>query len=119
MDGQNWIEEVCQTDAMRLRNQPKFRTLAVKSPGPTALDHLESRFVMSVKEFVGDLAIRSLIRQFERGRAVPLSINHSNKAVLQDTLDGRVRPKIFESVHLLALTGAGILQNMTERCYFQ
>ena len=68
---------------------------ACQAPWPTALDQLDSGFVVAVKKLIGNLAVGRLVGQFNSGRAVLLCVNHRDQAVLKDALDGRVRAKIF------------------------
>src|SRR5579885_1214069 len=86
---------------MGLGDQPKLRTVTVKAPGPSLFDNLDPRLVMPVQKLVRNLAIWRFIRQFHSGRTIPLDIDHGDKAVLQDALNGRIRPEIFEPIHFV------------------
>ena len=58
VDGQHWIEEVGQADAMRFGDEAKQRAVAVEAPGAALFDDLEARLVVAVKDLVGDAAGR-------------------------------------------------------------
>ena len=64
MDRQHRIEEMSETDSVRLGDEPEQWPVAVEAPWPPLLDDLEARLVVAVKQFVGDAAVRGLIGKF-------------------------------------------------------
>ena len=60
MDGQNWIEKMGESDAVRFRNQAEKTTVAVKTPRPALLDDLQTRLIVAVKQLVGDFSAGDL-----------------------------------------------------------
>ena len=65
VDGQHWIEQVCQADALGLGNQSEKRAVAVKAPRPTQFNHLDPRLVVAIEQFVGDLPGGRLVGQLQ------------------------------------------------------
>jgi hypothetical protein len=51
---QERIEQVGQTDAMRLRNQPEQPPVPIEAPRAALFHYLQAQFVMAVKQLVGD-----------------------------------------------------------------
>ena len=56
MHGQHRIEEMRQTDAMRLRNQAEQVPVTVEAPRAAVLDDLEARLVVAIEQLVGNAA---------------------------------------------------------------
>ena len=60
------------------------------------------------KKFVGDLAGRRFVGQFERLGPEPLRGHHGDQRIGEDALDGGVRSEVFESAHSCLLVGTGV-----------
>jgi hypothetical protein len=82
---ENRVEQVSEPDAVRLRNEAKQRPVAVEAPRATALDDFNARLVVAIQEFVGDLAVRILVRQLERLGTEPLGIHYGHECIRQDS----------------------------------
>ncbi len=97
-------------DAVGLGDEAEEATVAVEAPRPPQLDHLDARFVVTVEEFVRDLSIWGLVREFERLRAEPLDADDGDKPVRQNAAHGGVGRELFELAHdLSAMTECGCL----------
>ena len=99
MDGQHRIEQVRETDAVRLRDEAEEAAVAVEAPRPPDLDHFDAWLVVAVEQLVGDFAVRGLIVQLEGFGAEPLRAHHRDQRVRQNAADGRVRQELFELGH--------------------
>ncbi len=58
MHGEHRVEQMRQTDAMRLGNEAEKGPVAVEAPGAALLDYLQAWFVMPVEKYVCHLARR-------------------------------------------------------------
>jgi hypothetical protein len=100
MDGQHQIEQMGEMDAVRLGDKAEQASVAVKTPWPAQLDHLDPRLVMAVEEFVCDFPVGGLVGEFQRFRPRPLHADHRNKAVRQNAAHGGVGRELFELAHI-------------------
>jgi hypothetical protein len=82
-----------------LRYQTKRRTIAIETPGPTKLNNLNPRFVMSVKQLIRDFSGWCLVGEFQCGRSEPLDVDNRNEAVGENTSNRRIGLKSFELTH--------------------
>lgn len=48
MDCEKRIEKVCQANAVRFGHQPEQRAVAIETPRPAPLDHLQTWLVMAI-----------------------------------------------------------------------
>ena len=90
MNGEHRVEEMRETDALRLGDEPKQVSVAVEAPRPTLLDDFDARLVVAIEQLVGDLARRVLVGEFERLGAEPLDADDRNQAIWQNALNGGV-----------------------------
>lgn len=67
-----------------------------KLQGRPFLDKRQAGFVMTVEEFVGELAGSGLVGEFEGLGAEPLDADHRHQGVWQDAADGCVGLKLFK-----------------------
>ena len=81
MDRENRIEQMCQSDAMCLGDQPKEGTVAIETPGTAQLHNFEPRLVVPVKKLVPKTAGGVFIGEFEGFRAVPLHRDNSGELI--------------------------------------
>ena len=63
------VEQMRETDAMRLRNEAEQMPVAVEAPGAAVLHDLKARLVMTIKQLVGDAAGRVLCRSAPKPRS--------------------------------------------------
>src|SRR5271166_6754707 len=63
MYSEHRVEQVCQTDTMRLRNKSKQMPVAVEAPRASVLNDLQARFVMAIKQLIGNTARWPLVGQ--------------------------------------------------------
>ena len=96
---QHRIEEVRQSDALRLGDQAEERAVAVEAPGPALLDDFDARLVVAIEQFVRHLAGRRLVGEFERLGAEPLHADHRDQGIRQDAAQRSVGLKLFELAH--------------------
>jgi hypothetical protein len=97
MDGQDWIEEVGQSDAMRFGDEAKQRAFAVEAPGAALFDHLEAGFIVAVENLVGDAASWIPIYESQRIGAVPLHANDRDGGIGENAADGCAGGQVFQS----------------------
>lgn len=91
------IEEMRQADAVGFRDEAKELSIAVEAPRPPHLNDFKTRFVVPVKDLVGDPAVQAAIHESQSVRSVPGYADNGNRSVGKDAADSRVRLKIFES----------------------
>ena len=70
-----------QADALRLGHEPEERAVAVETPRPPRLDHLEARLVVAIEQLVCDSPGRVLVRQLDGVGAEPFQIDNRDEAV--------------------------------------
>jgi hypothetical protein len=95
--GEHGIEQVRESDAVRLGDQAEERAIAVEAPRSARLDDLEARLVVAVQDLVRDPAARRAIHERERVGPVPGDADDRDRRVGQDAADGGVRPETLES----------------------
>ena len=76
-----------ESDAVRFRNQAEKTTVAVKTPRPSLLDDLKTRFVVAVKQQISGAPSGVFISQFERFGTEPLHVNDSDEAIRKNSFD--------------------------------
>ena len=81
MDGKHRVEQMRETDTMRLRNQAEQMPVAVEAPRATEFHYFEPRFVVAIEQFIGDTARCSLVSQLQRLGSKPLYAHHRNDLV--------------------------------------
>jgi hypothetical protein len=86
---------MCETNAMRLGDEPKLVSVAVEAPGLTVSHDFDPWLVMPIEQLVCYLARRVLVCKFERFRAEPLDADHRNQRIWKNSLNGSVDPKFF------------------------
>src|SRR6516164_10939514 len=101
MNSKHRIEQMRQTDTMRLGNQAKQVPFAVEAPGATVLDNFKARLVMAVEQFIGDTARWRLVGQLQCLGAKPLYADHRNNLVRQNASDRCGWLEVFETGHVL------------------
>ena len=94
--GEHGVEEVRETDALRLGDQAEQGAVAVEAPGPADLDDFQVGLVVAVQKLVGDLAGGRLVGQLERFGAEPLHADDRGEAVGQNAPYRGVGLEIFE-----------------------
>jgi hypothetical protein len=97
---QHRVEEMRQTDAMRLRNQAEQMPVAVEAPRAAVLHDLEARLVMAIEQLVGNAARRSFISQLQSLGAKPLHADHRDDLLRQNSPDCGGWLEIFEAGHV-------------------
>jgi hypothetical protein len=86
---------VGQIDAVCFRDKTEYLPITVKTPRPTRLTDLQRGFAIPVKKDDTRLAGWIFVCELDRRRAVPLDVNHRDKAIRQDSLDGDTSGEIF------------------------
>ena len=61
MNSEHWVEQVCQADSVCFRNQTEECPISIEAPGPAMLDDFKARFVMPVKQLVGNFPGRVFV----------------------------------------------------------
>ena len=89
-----------EPDSVRLGHKPKQTTISVETPWPTLFDYLQSRLIVAIEEFVGDFALRILVREFQRLGAIPLHVDNRGEAIGKDAVYRRVGKQVFEARHV-------------------
>jgi hypothetical protein len=69
------------------------------------LHYLKARFVMAIKQLVGDTPSRSFVGQFQSFGAKPFDADHSNDLIRQDSPDYSGRLEVFEMSHVSRFRG--------------
>jgi hypothetical protein len=93
---EDWVEEVSQADAVRFRNEPEERAVAIEAPRAALFDHFQSWFVVTIEDFFGHPTCGRAIDEREGIGTVPLHAHDSDYCVRKETSDGGIRLKIFE-----------------------
>src|ERR1019366_7389339 len=114
--GEHRIEQVRQTDTMRLRDEAEQMPVAVKAPGAAVLQDLEARLVMAIEQLVGNAARRSLVGQLQSLGAKPLYADHRNNLLRQNASDCGGGLEVFEAGHILG--GASLVSAVRSATYF-
>src|SRR3954464_10568233 len=99
MHGQHWIKQMCKTDPMRLRNEPKQSPIAIEAPGSTQLNNLNPRFVVTVEKFIRHLTGRPLICQLNCCGTEPLNGDHSHQTIRENAFYHRIGEQSFKFTH--------------------
>ena len=99
MHGEHRVEQMRQTDTMRLRNEAEQMPVAVEAPRAAVLHDLQARLVMAIKQLVGNAAGRSLVGQLQSLGAKPLHADHRDDLVRQNSPDGGGWLEVFEAGH--------------------
>ena len=71
MNGEHRVEEMRQTDPVRLGDESEQRTVAVEAPRPTGLCNLQAGFVVAIKNLVCHATVGTAVDEGQRVRAVP------------------------------------------------
>ena len=100
MYGEHGIEQMRQTDTMRLRNKPEQMPVAVEAPRASVLHDLQARFVMAIKQLVGNTARWPLVGQLKRFGAKPLHADHCDDLLGQNASDCGGGLEVFEASHV-------------------
>jgi hypothetical protein len=96
MDGENRIEEMRQSDAVRLGDEPKQLAIAVEAPWLPLLRHLEARFIGAVQDLVADPPGRVLVGELEGVVAVPLNVDDGDQRFGKNAAYSDVGLEVFE-----------------------
>ena len=99
MDGKDRVEEVRQSNTMRLRNEAKKMAITIEAPRAAMLHYLEARFVMAVKQLVGDTAGCPFVRELQSLGAKPLDADYSDCLLWKNTSDRSSRCEILKLGH--------------------
>jgi hypothetical protein len=99
MDCEHGIKEVGEADALRLGHEPEEGPISVEAPGPAKLGEIQTWFIASVQEGVGDPPRGVFIGEFEGVVTVPEDADHGGQGVRDDAADGGVGFKVFEEGH--------------------
>ena len=94
--GEHRVEEMREANALRLGDQAQQGAVAVETPRPPDLGHLEPLFVVTVQKLIGDLASGRLVGQLERLGAEPLHADNRHQAVGQNTAHRSVGLQVFK-----------------------
>ena len=78
VDGKQRVEEMCKADALGFSGEPIGRAVAVEAPEMILCDNFETRFVVAVKDFLGNAAGRRPVDKRERIGTVPLHIDYGD-----------------------------------------
>ncbi|HVX16324.1 MAG TPA: hypothetical protein VHC22_34375 [Pirellulales bacterium] len=74
MDGEQWIEEIGQPNAVRFGEKAKQSTVTVKAPGPACFDDFQCRLAVSVEQLVAEAAIAVLVGHVDGYGADPTHV---------------------------------------------
>jgi hypothetical protein len=96
MHGKDRIEQMSQTNTVRLGHQPEERAIAVETPGAAMLNCFEARFIVSIQDCLIDLTGWRAVDQRERFRSMPLHGDHGYHAIRDDAADDRAGLEVFE-----------------------
>ena len=96
VNGQHRVEQVGETDALRLGYQPKQGAVAVEAPRAPLGDDLQPVLGVAVEQLVGDRAFRRLAGQLERLRAEPLHADDRHRVVRMHAADGAAWAKVLD-----------------------
>ncbi len=99
VNGQQRVEEMGQSNAVRLRDQTEQSAVAVEAPRPAVLDDRETWFVFAIEQDAGTGALGCLVIQRDDIGAIPLDAHDRREAVAYDAADGSVGQKVFEANH--------------------
>src|SRR5262245_14985261 len=99
MHREHWVEEMRESDAMRLGHEPESRAVAVEAPRPALLNDVETGFIVAVEQLVGYLAGWRLVGQLQRLGAEPLHVHHRDEGVRQHPTNGGIGLQILEPAH--------------------
>jgi len=81
VDGEERIKEICQPNALSLRNKPQHSSVSVKAPRATDRGNFEGRLSVTIQELAAETTSRVFIGELNDGGAVPTYINDSDKVV--------------------------------------
>ena len=84
------VEQVGKADSHCLRHQTKQRAIPIEAPGTPLLHNLETRFGVTIEEFICHFARSRLVREFERVGAKPLNADHLNDGIGKNAANGCV-----------------------------
>ena len=101
MYSEHWVEQVRQTDTMRLRNKSEQMPVAVEAPRASVLHDLEARFVMAIKQLVGNTARWPVVSQLKRLGTKPLHADYRDDLLRQNASDRGGGLEVFEAGHVL------------------
>src|SRR4051812_19623367 len=90
------VEEVCETDAMRLGDKTKQRAVGVEAPWASDLNDLQALLVVSIEDLIRDPAFGPAIHECYRIGSVPRQANDSDDGVGQYAPDDRAGLQIFK-----------------------
>ena len=101
MYGEHWIEQMRQTDTMRLRNEAEQMPVTVEAPRATVLHYFEARLVMTTRWRSGQMAP---VGQLKRLRTKPLHANHRDDLIRQNASNCGGGLEVFEAGHVFRLS---------------
>jgi len=96
---QDRIKQMSEPNSLRLGHEAEEITIAVETPGATQLYDFEAGFIMTVKQLVGQLPVRSFVGKFKRLCTMPLDSDYCDKAVGPDSSYRGIGSQIFKLVH--------------------
>jgi hypothetical protein len=100
-----WVEQVRQTDTMRLRNKSEQMPVTVEAPRATVLHYFEARFVMAIEQLVGNAASRPFVGELHSLRAKPLDADYRDDLIRQNASDCGGGLEVFEAGHVFSVGG--------------
>src|ERR1700751_4748219 len=100
MHSEHWVEQMRQTDTMRLGNQAKQVPFAVEAPGATVFYDFKAPLVVTIEQLVGNTASWRLVGQLQRLGAKPLDADHRDNLIRQNAPDCGGWQEVFEAGHI-------------------
>jgi hypothetical protein len=61
MHGQDWVKEMGEANAVRLGNQAKETSIAIKAPRSALPNNLEARFILAEEKLIGNFSASGFI----------------------------------------------------------
>src|ERR1700748_3560989 len=114
MNGKHRVEQMRQTDTMRLRNQSEQMPVAIAAPRAAVLHNFKMRLVIAIEQFIGNTARWSFVGQFQRLGAKPLDADHGDYLVWQNALDCGGGLEVFEAGHLVCSLVLSVMREQLE-----
>ena len=100
VDGQQRVEEVCEANTARFRDEPQRAAVCIETPRTSHRGDLDRGFAISVEKFIAEAPRGVLVGQLNDGRAVPFDVHDRNQAVGQDALHRSAACHFFKASHL-------------------
>ena len=103
------VEEVRETDPVRLGDEPKERAVTVEGPGTPGLDQLQGGLLVAVDEAIANRACGILERELRGLIAEPLALHDLGGPAGCQSLDVGSRLQVLKVCHSAEYTGSAPL----------